>query len=575
MCGAKGDSTSTSASSASFSTASDSGRSATGVPSFFGRRPGAPVAVCSSEKAYSSFTISISAETTVLRCTRGSRSCVTRRIVSWATRRTRCSASVRRSASSPPGAAPRQLVAPLVHQPPDARQEPGAPLEAGVRPLDFVLRGRHEHHVQAQGVGAVLADHVVGVDDVALRLRHRAAVLQHHALREQARERLVVLHHAEVAEHPAEEPRVDQVQDGVLDAAAVEIHRAPVLHLRRVERQLAVPRVAVAVEVPRRIDERVHRVGLAAGGAAAARARGVDELRHVRQRRVAAARELRDLGQHDRQLVVRHRHACRTCRSRRSGSACPSSAGARCPSPSAGTARCACRCPAPPPPSPSAEWRRWTTSPVKSPESTTRPGSTYASVIVSGVSGRRTLRLDDDRDRQAVLAGELEVALVVRGHRHHGAGAVLAEDEVRHPERHGLPGERVDRVATGEEPFLLDLARQPGGAVLRAEPLRLRPERLRARRTRRRTARPARARAPAGRRSRRKIVSMRVVKTSMSSSAFGTTGRLAAPPGSNAAGISGKPTRAPSDRPIQFRCIVRTFSGQSARRSVASSSSCA
>ncbi len=66
------------------------------------------------------------------------------------------------------------------------------------------------------------------------------------------------------------------------------------------------------------------------------------------------------------------------------------------------------------------------------------------------------------------------------GHRHHGPGAVLAQDEVRHPQRHGLPGKRVHRVATGEEPFLLDLTRQPGGAVLSPEPLRLRPKRLRA-----------------------------------------------------------------------------------------------
>ena len=49
--------------------------------------------------------------------------------------------------------------------------------------------------------------------------------LQHHALRQQARERLVVLDQAEVAEDAAEEPRVDQVQNGVLDAAAVEVDR--------------------------------------------------------------------------------------------------------------------------------------------------------------------------------------------------------------------------------------------------------------------------------------------------------------------------------------------------------------
>ena len=61
-----------------------------------------------------------------------------------------------------------------------------------------------------------------------------------------------------------------------------------------------------------------------------------------------------------------------------------------------------------------------------------------------------------------------------------------------------------------------------------------------------------------------KIVSIRVVNTSMSAD-------TPVPVGST----SGKRTRAPSDRPIQLRCIVRTFSGQSARPSVARSSSSA
>ena len=47
----------------------------------------------------------------------------------------------------------------------------------------------------------------------------------------------LVVDHAEIAEHAREEARVDQVQDRVLDAAAVEVHRHPVLRLRRIERQ--------------------------------------------------------------------------------------------------------------------------------------------------------------------------------------------------------------------------------------------------------------------------------------------------------------------------------------------------
>ncbi len=61
---------------------------------------------------------------------------------------------------------------------------------------------------------------------------------------------------------------------------------------------------------------------------------------------------------------------------------------------------------------------------------------------------------------------------------------------------------------------------------------------------------------------------MRVVKTSTASAG-------SAADGSPSGGRTGNRTRAPSERPIQFRCIVSTFSGQSARPSMASSSSSA
>ncbi len=84
------------------------------------------------------------------------------------------------------------------------------------------------------------------------------------------------------------------------------------------------------------------------------------------------------------------------------------------------------------------------------------------------------LGLDDDAHLEAVLAGEREVALVVRRHRHDGAGAVAHQHEVADPDRDLLPRERVRRVAAGEDAFLLDLALEPRAAILRAQP----PDRL-------------------------------------------------------------------------------------------------
>src|SRR6185436_4403675 len=92
---------------------------------------------------------------------------------------------------------------------------------------------------------------------------------------------------------------------------------------------------------------------------------------------------------------------------------------------------------------------------------------------------RLTGRMDDDGDGQAVLARELEIALVVARDAHDRAGAVLAEHEVRDPDRHRLSGERIDGRAAGIEPFLLDLPGHPRGPVLRLEPLERFPKSLR------------------------------------------------------------------------------------------------
>ena len=107
-------------------------------------------------------------------------------------------------------------------------------------------------------------------------------------------------------------------------------------------------------------------------------------------------------------------------------------------------------------------------APEYSPESTRRPAPAAASV--NCVRGRRVaVRADDDADGQRVLARELEVALVVRGHGHDGAGAVLGEHEVGDPDRHLLAGERVQRRAAGVEAFFLDGAGAAGLPVERAE----------------------------------------------------------------------------------------------------------
>ena len=197
----------------------------------------------------------------------------------------------------------------------------------------------------------------------------------------------------QVAIHAREEARVDQVQDGVLDAAAVEIDRAPVPDLLGIERQLRVLRIAEAEEVPRGVDERIHRVRLATRRAAAVGTGRVDELGDLRERRIAAPAELDGL----RAAAPAGRRPapapCRTSRSRARESACPSTAAARCPSPSGDTAPSARRCLAARPRPSSSRWPPPTTRPSNSPEFTRCPGPSYASRRASSAVERRpTLR---------------------------------------------------------------------------------------------------------------------------------------------------------------------------------------
>ena len=60
-------------------------------------------------------------------------------------------------------------------------------------------------------------------------------------------------------------------------------------------------------------------------------------------------------------------------------------------------------------------------------------------------------RRDHRHDGQAELAGEVKVALVVRGHGHDRAGAVAHQHVVGDPDRDALAVDRVDGVGAGED----------------------------------------------------------------------------------------------------------------------------
>ena len=132
-------------------------------------------------------------------------------------------------------------------------------------------------------------------------------LVHHHALREQAGERLVDADVAGRLHRAGEEARVEQVQDRVLDAADVLIDRQPVVDHLAVGRRGRDPRIGEAREVPRRVDEGVHGVGLAPRRAAALRAGDVLPGRMAVER-IARLVEGDVVRQRHRQIAFRHRH---------------------------------------------------------------------------------------------------------------------------------------------------------------------------------------------------------------------------------------------------------------------------
>ena len=134
------------------------------------------------------------------------------------------------------------------------------------RPLHVLVGGTQEEDVEARRVGAVQAYELVGPRDVALRLRHLRAALQHPALVEHPGERLAEAEQAHLVHHLHEEPRVEQVAGRVVDAADVLVDRAPEVDDPPLERRRVRVRIDVAKVVPRGVDERVHRVRLALRG---------------------------------------------------------------------------------------------------------------------------------------------------------------------------------------------------------------------------------------------------------------------------------------------------------------------
>ncbi len=229
----------------------------------------------------------------------------------------------------------------------------------------------------------------------------------------------------------------------MLDTADVLRDGHPVADGSRVERAVLVVRRAVAQVVPAAVDERVHRVGVALGRTAARRARHLDPLAVARQRRLPdrLERVALHVGQDHRQLVVRHRDlAAGGAVDDRDGRA-PEALARQQPVAQAVVDRALAR----------RLLLQVGDDPLDRlglPQPVVRPAVDQHAVARGGGAGLGRVGVagvDDDADRQVEGPGEVQVALVVRGHRHDGAGAVVGQHVVGREDRHLLAGQRVGR----------------------------------------------------------------------------------------------------------------------------------
>ena len=195
----------------------------------------------------------------------------------------------------------------LPHDTPGALDEAVGALNGLGIPVEVLLGRGDKQDRQTHGVGAVGLDDRARGHDVALGLGHGVAVLVlDHALAQQVGEGLVHTQQAQVAQCLGKEAAVEQVQDGVLDAADVVIDGHPTVGGFAGEGQLGVVWVGIAQVIPAGAGKGVHGIGLALGRAAADRAGGLVEVLALGKR--LAGTQVQVLGQRHRQLILGHGH---------------------------------------------------------------------------------------------------------------------------------------------------------------------------------------------------------------------------------------------------------------------------
>ena len=173
------------------------------------------------------------------------------------------------------------------------------------------------------------------------------------------------------------------------------------------------------------------------------------------KRRSALLRDLDLLGQHHRQLIVRHRNQPIALAVDHGNRRAPIALAAHAPILQAIRDRRFAKAAADGDVLESS-LRFCAAQPSNSPELTSTPSSVVngsSGSSASGSAGAMTRRIGN-----RILLRELEVALVMPWHAHDGARAVVHQDIIRNPDRHPLAVVRIDGEMPGRHAVLLDRA---------------------------------------------------------------------------------------------------------------------
>ncbi len=349
---------------------------------------------------------------------------------------------------------------------PDAAEKSVAAEEALFAPLDLLLRRRQGEDEEAHRIGAHLLQENLGIHGVPEGLAHLPPVLEDHLVREQRAARQREVDHAGVPQRFGDEAPVEHDRHRDLDAADVEVGRPPARRGRGIAERRVVPRIRRPQVVPRGVDERVHRVGLARGGRAAAGAAAGEEVR-ARQERVSAPCVAQVLRQKHGQLLPWHRDdAARSAV--HDGDGCAPAALARDEPVADGEDR-APRTDSPRLPVPCDGFSCLARQAAA--ERTTVAEETVLEVgATCGVVPRLARWRGDELAGQAVTLAEDVILTIMARVPHHGARPILGVDVRRDPDGDRLAGERVPCGGAGVD-SVEQRRRVVGGADELAQPL--------------------------------------------------------------------------------------------------------